>query len=190
MAKRKRIYSLVIALIMVLALLVADAVFVFKEISKSVRIYYVPLYDQKDTNWCWAYCQLMIEDANDLVFRSEKSADSRVAAIVREGYGDITTDEMGSPIGARDLHIKTKRELYDALCKYGPLYAEYDRFDKKGDRIEGHSIVITGIDMIRGFIYTNNPWGVRGKQTYEEFEKGFLNAEGDDWMFMGYYYLE
>lgn len=190
MTKKKRIYPWVIALLMVIMLLVADAVFVFRELSKSIIIYYVPLYSQKDTNWCWAYCQLMVEDSRALVIRSEKGADGRAAAIVKESYGDMSTDEMGSPVGARDLHLKTKRELYEALRKYGPLYAEYDRFDKNGERIEGHAIVVTGIDLIGGYIYTNNPWGVRGRQSFEEFEKSLLSAEDDDWVFMGYYYLE
>ena len=189
MPKKQRIYPLVIALIAVLLLLAADVVFIYKELSKSIKIYIVPLYNQKDTNWCWAYCQLMIEDGKSLRIRSEKSADQRAADIVKESYGELPTDEMGSPITARDLRINTMRELYDALCEYGPLYAEYDRFSDAEKR-EGHSIVITGVDLINDVVYTNNPWGRRGRQSFEEFKSDLAGAEDGEWVFMGYYYIE
>ena len=49
----------------------------------------------------------------------------------------------------------------------GPVYAYYS------NATEAHLVVITGVDLNKGIIYTNNPWGVSGSQNYEQFKKGF-----------------
>ena len=61
----------------------------------------------------------------------------------------------------------------DDVCKAledGPVYATYynDDYDL------GHMIVVTGADPSENIVYTNNPWGVAGEQTFEEFLTGFI----------------
>ena len=34
-------------------------------------------------------------------------------------------------------------------------------------------VIVTGVDLNEGIIYTNNPWGVQGRQTFEEFQDCF-----------------
>ena len=35
-----------------------------------------------------------------------------------------------------------------------------------------HLVVVTGVDVINDVIYTNNPWGEQGEQSFEEFLNG------------------
>ena len=54
----------------------------------------------------------------------------------------------------------------------GPIYVWYGVPD-------GHWIVATGVNLTNGNVYSNNPWGVSGAQTYNQFLNGFLNMEPD-----------
>ena len=56
-----------------------------------------------------------------------------------------------------------------------PLYACYRDL---GDA--GHLVVVTGVDLEKGIVYTNNPWGIAGSQPFDDFLQGFLNA-GSGW---------
>lgn len=38
-------------------------------------------------------------------------------------------------------------------------------------------VVVTGINVEMGEIYTNNPWGVRGRQQFESFMSGFVGLD-------------
>lgn len=52
---------------------------------------------------------------------------------------------------------------------------------KTGEDYKGHIVVVTGADVYWDNVYTNNPWGNRGKQSYEEFLNGFdTGFLGDD----------
>lgn len=35
-----------------------------------------------------------------------------------------------------------------------------------------HEIDVTGVDVNKGRVYTNNPWDIRGNQSYNEFRQG------------------
>lgn len=57
------------------------------------------------------------------------------------------------------------------LLRQGPVYGYY----WNGTPNSGaHLIVVTGINLLEGKIYTNNPWGYSGEQTYKEFLNGYL----------------
>lgn len=47
------------------------------------------------------------------------------------------------------------------------------------NNISAHLVVVTGVDLLNRVVYTNNPWGVGGPQSYNEFLNGFLSATGD-----------
>lgn len=74
------------------------------------------------------------------------------------------------------------------LYEYGPLYASYGHY-VFGARKSGHAIVITGVDLYNQVIYTNNPWGVSGTQSYNEFIANFIGNEEVGWKLEGYGYL-
>ena len=60
-------------------------------------------------------------------------------------------------------------KLYLAITKNNaPMYAYY-RNELTGS---AHYIIVTGVDLKNNIVYTNNPWGVQGVQTYEEFCNG------------------
>ena len=37
--------------------------------------------------------------------------------------------------------------------------------------------MLTGIDLLNNKVYTNNPWGIKGEQSFEEFLNGFVEGE-------------
>ncbi|MBR3137012.1 MAG: hypothetical protein IKG32_08385 [Clostridia bacterium] len=36
-----------------------------------------------------------------------------------------------------------------------------------------HLVVITGVNVTKNIVYTNNPWGIKGEQSFDEFLHGF-----------------
>ena len=59
-------------------------------------------------------------------------------------------------------------DLYGILNKNDPVYARFT-----DEENEGHLFVVTGVDTINNIVYTNNPWGKRGEQTFDEFLDGY-----------------
>ena len=136
--------------------------------------YDVPLYDQNGYKLCWAFCQVMIEDFWAGIIRSNDQATDRAIEISISINGS-NWNVGGWPTNASNTFAELGKEppsiydLYHALFKNGPFYAYYG-----GNGFGAHLIVVKGVDLTRGVIYTNNPWGITGEQTYEEFLNGFL----------------
>ena len=61
-------------------------------------------------------------------------------------------------------------DLYYLVSFYGPMYG---RYANKTKGKPGHMVVLTGVDVNRNKVYTNNPWGVKGVQTFKEFKSNF-----------------
>ena len=42
--------------------------------------------------------------------------------------------------------------------------------------IKGNDVIlyVTGVDISKKLVYTNNPWGAKGVQTFAEFNNGFV----------------
>lgn len=59
----------------------------------------------------------------------------------------------------------------ELLYDFGPMYVSYENRSKNS----GHAIVITGVDLLRGVVYTNNPWNVSGSQNFKDFTSGFVD---------------
>ena len=72
---------------------------------------------------------------------------------------------MTQPPGA--VTISSIEDLYNTLQDNGPVYAYYPGTDSS------HLVVVTGVNLYSGIVYTNNPWGNCGEQTFEEFQNGY-----------------
>ena len=77
----------------------------------------------------------------------------------------------GNPIIATD--IDSIEALEQHLTENGPIYALYKSNEIKDGAHAYHMVVVTGTNATANQVYTNNPWGQRGNQTYEQFLNGF-----------------
>lgn len=48
-------------------------------------------------------------------------------------------------------------------------------------------VIVTGVNLTKGTVYTNNPWGIVGEQTYDEFLQGFVGLPSKDHMPFGFF---
>ncbi len=159
--------------------------FVPKNPMPDNLVYYdVPLYNQNGYSLCWAFCQVMVEDYRVGRTRTNEQATERAISISRSIYGD-DWNQGGWPTNSRDLFgdtgITSLNDLYSALVKNGPIYAYYGGTDG------AHLVVIIGVNKTKGIIYTNNPWGIAGEQTYSQFLYGFVGMPSDWDMPFGFY---
>ena len=143
--------------------------------------YDVPLYDQGSLNLCWAYCQTMVEDYSSGVTKTQEEADSRAKEIAISVHGERDADGIevwnrgGWPTNMVD-HVKINRILdLFLLLQDGPVYAYYWSGKPKSG---AHLVVVTGVNVLDGTVYTNNPWGISGEQSFNDFLNGFLGKPG------------
>ena len=138
--------------------------------------YDVPLYEQKTLSICWAFCQLMMKDYKSGVWCSQAVAKKRAIALAQKVHGSTDKEKWNQGSWPNDKGVEVYGvndiyDLFDALYNYGPLYAHYYG--------EGsHLVIVTGVDLNLGVVYTNNPWGVRGEQTFMEFQLGVARCWG------------
>ena len=96
-----------------------------------------------------------------------------------------TWDQGGWPTNCYNLFgetgIENINDLYKAVVNRVPLYAYY------GGDSGAHLVVVTGVNLTKGMVYTNNPWGISGEQTYSEFLNGFAGMPSDWDMPFGFY---
>ena len=147
--------------------------------------YNVPVYEQGSLNLCWAFCQVMVEDFQMNTVKTKAEATARAIEIAKSVYGDTDWNRGGMPTNCREylgasrnprriFGVKSIFELYQLVKMYGPLYAEYSGILYKSR--SAHLIVVTGVDCNQGIVYTNNPWGYSGKQTYAQFLRHFIES--------------
>ena len=90
--------------------------------------------------------------------------------------------------------INSLSDIYCLLDEHGPFMAVY-----VNDEIEAHVVVVTGVDVEKNLVYTNNSMGFQGAQSYEEFMDAYYigDLEGNDFAaslhkivtrYVGYYY--
>lgn len=65
------------------------------------------------------------------------------------------------------------------------MYAYYDG-SSVGD---AHLVVLTGVDVKNDIVYTNNPHGIIGVQTYIEFLNGYAEMSNKRDCVLAYLYL-
>ncbi len=147
--------------------------------------YNVPLYCQGNTNLCWSYSEIMILSYRCGRVFSQEEADVAAwyLAIAAMDY-DETDWNVGRLPTNRGQRINgeglTLEELYYILLDYGPAYAIYENtYDPSNpDFYAGHCVVIIGVDLDNGIIYTNNPQGNPGEQTFTMFMSGYAKKTG------------
>ena len=144
--------------------------------GKPSKIKYdVPVYDQGAWSLCWAFCQIMVESYWNKETLSNWEATKRAINLSKKINSNAwwiwDWNVAGTPENIKI--VATPKDIYglrDILLKYGPVYARYC----KEDEDTAHLIVVTGVDTINDIVYTNNPWGIKGEQTFEEFKSGFV----------------
>ncbi len=141
--------------------------------------YNVPLYSQGNLNLCWAYCQIMVEDYQNGVVSTQNQANIRAKAlaILVNGEKDQNGNEIwnngawptnclrydvyGTPMQA--TRINSIYDLYFQLVNGGPLYVYYCEVGVEDP--SAHLVVVTGVNLSQGIVYTNNPWGYLSRST-------------------------
>ena len=79
--------------------------------------------------------------------------------------------------GTSICEIQDINTLCQYLENYGPLFGYYcSKSDSPDQEDLYHLIVITGVNVTNNVVYTNNPWGVAGCQTFSSF----LNSLAQD----------
>ena len=97
----------------------------------------------------------------------KKKADARAKEIAIARHGSTDWDKGGWPSNlGSDRDVNTIETLYNILLANGPVYGFY--VGPSGS----HLIVITGVNVNKNRVFTNNPWGSKGKQSFDEFKKG------------------
>lgn len=141
-----------------------------KSQSNESIFYDVPLYNQGDLSLCWAYCEVMVDSYRNSESLKSKEANNKAIQIAKKYHNSTSKEEWnkgGWPtnLGER-VAINSISDLYDVLLKNGPVYGLYNSDSSS------HLIVITGVDVDNDLVFTNNPWGVKGKQSFEAFQSG------------------
>ena len=154
-----------------------------KEEKKWFIKYNVPLYNQGNHGICWAVCQIMMED-----FKAGKRSIGilgyfRAYLLALNLNGEENLEEGGWPTNCAHYYsnntpIPSNRidgilSLYLYLKTNGPVYALYT------DDVTSHLVVVTGVDVRNRIVYTNNPHGIRGAQSYWDFLRGYTGGETD-----------
>ena len=135
--------------------------------------YDVPLLDQGRHNLCWANCMLMV-----FLYRSGKSSEEIDCLEAAKSLGEIYNGKEKWDSGvipsriSKKARVDTVSDLFLLLYENGPLYAYY--VGNSGS----HLVVVTGVDIDNGYIYTNNPQYVNGCQTFDEFFHGYVGLDG------------
>jgi len=136
-------------------------------------VYDVPLYDQKRYQLCWAFCQVMIESYQSGEVLTQWEAEQRAIRIAKSSVEDGEDWNAGrwpTNTGER-LFFENIYSLYSYVKQNGPIYAYYCGNDN------AHLVVVTGVDIWNNKVYTNNPWGIKGEQTFDEFKECIYRGE-------------
>lgn len=123
------------------------------------------LYDDTGSPYGYIY--------NYTEYYFERNAQGDVVALFNTN-GVIESWNRGipdDPDKANAVHVSELSgitHLYSLLVQYGPLMARYAVTE-----YAGHVLIVTGVDLTHGLVYTNNPNAgrnaVKGVQTYAEF---------------------
>ena len=133
--------------------------------------YSVPLYNQGNTNLCWAYCQTMIESFDNGKTYSQTEADKRAKELAIKCNGAHNWDAGNWPDGvdpSNKTYANDIESIYNLLFSNGPVYAYY----VDSSNTTAHLVVITGVSVDSNKVFTNNPWGISGTQSFSDFQQG------------------
>ena len=157
--------------------------------SSTKILYDVPLYNQGNLSLCWAYCEVMVDSYNNSEILNKRIAREKAIQIAQKYHNSTSKEKWNkggwpSNLGDR-VEINSINELYDVLSNNGPVYGLYNCDSST------HLIVITGVYVDNNLVYTNNPWGIEGKQSFEAFQKGIAKRwwQSDDGLVFDAIYL-
>ena len=149
----------------------------------------MPLCDQGNLSLCWAYCEVMVDSYNNSEILNKWIAREKAIQIAQKYHNSTSKEKWNkggwpSNLGDR-VEINSINELYDVLFNNGPVYGLYNCDSST------HLIVITGVYVDNNLVYTNNPWGIEGKQSFEAFQKGIAKRwwQSDDGLVFDAIYL-
>ena len=69
---------------------------IFDDSGCSTLKYDVPLYSQGDLSLCWAYCQIMLEDYQSGIVRTQEDANKKAKELAISVHGEF--DKNGNEI--------------------------------------------------------------------------------------------
>ena len=146
----------------------------------------MPLYKQGNTNLCWVYSQTMVESFNNNEKLKKKAADARAKEIAIAYNGADDWNRGGWPDGvdpSAQVTVGSIEALYDIVVEHGPVYAYYWN-GLSGDDSAAHLVVVTGVSVYKNKVYTNNPSGKKGSQSFDAFLDGVARKSNQDSMGM------
>ena len=112
----------------------------------------------------------MIEDYYSGIVRNEFEANNRAQALAESVFTSDNWDRNSKPTNIKDEFTSMSiDDLYNLLLNNGPVYVWY----YSGQECT-HLIIVTGVDLDYGIVYSNSPNAYPGEQTYYEFTKGYL----------------
>ena len=100
------------------------------------------------------------------IYLSQEEADKRYREIAVEVNGESWNDRGWPTNIGKAVEISNIKQLYKVLAINGPVYAYYSN-----GKNNHHLVVVTGVDVDNNIIYTNNPWGIQGEQSFNSFKK-------------------
>lgn len=157
----------------------------------------VPLYDQERWNLCWAYSQTMVEDYHSNRKSTPSAAELHAIWLAltrkdKDGLWDkggfptnCELNRMGKPVPTFVSTYSTIADLFVLLQEAGPIYACYESPTSN----DAHMVVVTGVNLKEGRVYTNNPWDKKGDQSYEEFTRSVVGRYGAYSYILNRYYI-
>lgn len=143
-----------------------------KKQEKKIQ-YNVPLFKQGNRRTCWAYCQTMERAYTFDYDFTQKQADkyaTSLALCVHRG-GDWNRGAMPTNAG-KMYRVNSAEDLYTLLKYTGPVYALYNDIRPNNDVHSSHMVVVTGVNVTTNTVATNNPWDMKGEQSFEDFLTG------------------
>ena len=140
--------------------------------ERAIVKYNVPLYDQEEYRLCWAFCQIMIQSYPDEVHLTQDQAEASAIELAqaRTWFGDWNRGRNPSNLG-KCITVQDAFDLYEILRENGPVYAKYVDYSDKWNK-DTHLVVVTGVNIPTKTVYTNNPWGKKGAQSFDAFLSG------------------
>ena len=150
---------------------------------RSVK-YNVPLYAQGSYSLCWAFCQVMVESYKSNTNHTPEEATNKAIKLAQKVTKSDNIEIWNK--GNWPTNMVREQKAVDSIGKLyeylfdGPVYAYYSSTPTNPEeKVYAHLVVVTGVDLDNNLVYTNNPWGISGSQSFSDFQSGVLGSNGE-----------
>ena len=153
--------------------------------SDGSNVYYdVACVNQGTTKLCGLYSEAIVEAYYEERPLTKEDANQRVRELQKIQFQDENAEFDPNhdmyPSNRGTAHSIDNIETLASLLQNGPIYASYQRGS------DGHMVVVNGVDVDKNIVYTSNPWGIKGSQSFDEFLSGptlkwWMFAKGGGW---------